>query len=105
MFAFGGAGPVHAARYAAELGIKQVVVPLTASVHSATGLVSSDIVYQYGKSDRLLVPADGERVNRNFEELVRRARADLAAAGFEGDAVRIERSLDMRYRYQVTRST
>ena len=101
LFAFGGAGPVHAARYAAELGIKQVVVPLTASVHSATGLVSSDIVYQYGKSDRLLVPADGERVNRNFEELVRRARADLAAAGFEGDAVRIERSLDMRYRYQV----
>ena len=101
LFAFGGAGPVHAARYAAELGIKQVVVPLTASVHSATGLVSSDIVYQYGKSDRLLVPADRERVNRNFDELARRARADLAAAGFEGDGVRIERSLDMRYRYQV----
>ena len=101
LFAFGGAGPVHAARYAAELGIRQVVVPLTASVHSATGLVSSDIVYQYGKSDRLLVPADRERVNRNFDELVGRARADLAAAGFEGDGVRIERSLDMRYRYQV----
>ena len=101
LFAFGGAGPVHAARYAAELGIKQVVVPLTASVHSATGLVSSDIVYQYGKSDRLLVPADHERVNRNFDELVRRARADLSAAGFEGAGIRIERSLDMRYRYQV----
>ncbi len=101
LFAFGGAGPVHAARYAAELGIKQVVVPLTASVHSATGLVSSDIVYQYGKSDRLPVPADRGRVNRNFDELVRRARADLAAAGFEGEGVRIERSLDMRYRYQV----
>ncbi len=101
LFAFGGAGPVHAARYAAELGIKQVVVPLTASVHSATGLVSSDIVYQYGKSDRLLVPADRGRVNENFEELARRARADLAAAGFGEDGVRMERSLDMRYRYQV----
>ena len=101
LFAFGGAGPVHAGRYAAELGIRQVVVPLTASVHSATGLVSSDIVYQYGKSDRLLVPADRDRVNRDFDELVRRARADLAAAGFEGDGIRIERSLDMRYRYQV----
>ena len=32
---------------------------------------------------------------------MRRARADLAAAGFEGAGVRIERSLDMRYRYQV----
>ncbi len=101
LFAFGGAGPVHAARYAAELGIKRVVVPLTASVHSATGLVSSDIVYQYGKSDRLLVPADHERVNGNFDELVRRARADLSAAGFDADGIRIERSLDMRYRYQV----
>ncbi len=101
LFAFGGAGPVHAARYAADLGIRQVVVPLTASVHSATGLVSSDIVYQYGKSDRLLVPAERERVNRNFEELVGRARADLAAAGFEKERVGIERSLDMRYRYQV----
>ncbi len=101
LFAFGGAGPVHAARYAAELGIKQVVVPLTASVHSATGLVGSDVVYQYGKSERLQVPAEPERVNHTFDEMVRRARADLVAAGFEETGVRIERSLDMRYRYQV----
>ena len=42
LFAFGGAAPVHASRYAAELGVRQVVIPLTASVHGATGLISSD---------------------------------------------------------------
>src|SRR5262245_55804215 len=51
LFAFGGAGPVHASRYAAELGIKEVIIPITASVHGATGLISSDVIYEYGKSD------------------------------------------------------
>ena len=58
LFAFGGAGPMHAGRYAADLGIRQVVIPLTASVHGATGLISSDVVHEYGKSDHLQVPAD-----------------------------------------------
>jgi N-methylhydantoinase A len=101
LFAYGGAGPVHASRYAAELGIKQVVIPLTASVHCATGLVSSDVIYEYGKSDRLIVPADVERVNGNFSALVERARADLVQAGFDRESLAITRSLDVRYRYQV----
>ncbi len=101
LFAFGGAGPVHASRYAADLGVRQVVIPLTASVHGATGLISSDVVHEYGKSDHLQVPADPGRVNANFEELIRRARADLGAAGFSPSGMAITRSADMRYRYQV----
>jgi N-methylhydantoinase A len=101
LFAYGGAGPVHAGRYAAELGIKQVVIPLTASVHCATGLVTSDVVYEYGKTDRLVIPAKLERVNANFSALAARAREDLGQAGFSGETLKIARSLDMRYRYQV----
>lgn len=101
LFAYGGAGPVHAGRYAAELGIKQVVVPLTASVHGATGLISSDVVYEYGKSEHLLVPADVERVNANFRLLSDKALADLRAANVKDSDVIIVRSIDMRYRYQV----
>lgn len=101
LFAYGGAGPVHASRYAADLGIKQVVVPLTASVHGATGLISSDVVYEYGKSDPLIVPADLKRVNANFSELVDKAHRDLAAAGFKKSDIEIFRTVDMRYRYQV----
>jgi N-methylhydantoinase A len=101
LFAFGGAAPVHASRYAAELGIRQVVVPLTASVHGATGLISSDVVYEYGKSDHVVVPVETARVNENFAGLLTRALGDLSAAGFEESDVLVNRSVDMRYRYQV----
>jgi N-methylhydantoinase A len=101
LFAFGGAAPVHAGRYAAELGIKQVVVPLTASVHGAAGLVSSDVIYHYGRSERLAVPADLTRVREVFSSLVARAVASLSAAGFEASEMHITRNLDMRYRQQV----
>ncbi len=101
LFAFGGAAPVHASRYAAELGIKQVIIPLTASVHGATGLISSDVVYEYGKSDHLLIPADIRRINANFSLLINKGLEDLRLAGFQNKDMRILRSLDMRYRYQV----
>jgi N-methylhydantoinase A len=101
LFAYGGAGPVHAGRYSSELGIKQVVVPLTASVHGATGLVSSDVVYTYGKSDHVFVPADMSRINKNFSELVTKAVANLSSVGFKNEDMEIVRSLDIRYRQQV----
>jgi len=101
LFAFGGAAPMHAGRYAAELGIKQVVVPLTASVHGATGLISSDVVYEYGKSEHLLVPAELQRIHTGFAGLRERAMADLRAAGFEKRDIQILMSVDIRYRYQV----
>jgi N-methylhydantoinase A len=101
LFAFGGAAPVHASRYAADLGIRQVVIPLTASVHGATGLISSDVVYEYGKSDHVVVPVAPARVNENFVGLMQRALKDLHAAGFDEADIHVGRSVDMRYRYQV----
>ncbi len=101
LFAYGGAGPVHAGRFAAELGIKKVVIPATASVQGAMGLISSDVVHQFSKSDRLLVPVDLDRVNANYAALCRQAFEELYAAGFKSDDIKIIRSVDMRYRYQV----
>src|SRR4030095_176080 len=79
LFAFGGAAPVHAGRCAAELGIQEVVVPLTASVHGAAGLVGSDVIYDYGRSERLSVPADLARVRWMFTAFVERAMARVRA--------------------------
>ena len=101
LFAFGGAAPVHASRYAAELGIRQVVIPLTAAVHGATGLISSDVVYEYGRSDHVVVPVEAARVNETFSGLLERALSDLGAAGFSESDISFNRSVDMRYRYQV----
>src|SRR5215813_1991946 len=101
LFAFGGAAPVQASRYAAELGIRQVIIPLTASVHGATGLISADVVYEYGKSDQVVLPADPAAVNQNFADLSQRALKDLRGAGFSASDIHVTKSVDMRYRYQV----
>lgn len=93
--------PVHAGRYAAELGVRQIIIPLTASVHGATGLISADVVYEYGKSDHVVLPADPARVNENFSGLLQQAVKDLHAAGFSESDIQVMRSVDMRYRYQV----
>jgi len=45
LFTFGGAGALHAAALAGELGIREVVVPALASVLSAYGVVASDILH------------------------------------------------------------
>ncbi|GGI80186.1 5-oxoprolinase [Shewanella hanedai] len=49
MVAFGGGGAMHAAALAAELGIKKLIIPATAAVFSAWGMMMSDI-----RRDRLL---------------------------------------------------
>lgn len=49
MVAFGGGGAMHACALAAELGMKKVIIPATASVFSAWGMMMSDI-----RRDRLL---------------------------------------------------
>ena len=101
LFAYGGAGPIHASRYAAELGVQQVIIPLTASVHGANGLVSSNVVYEFGKSDKMSVPASVKRVNDNFSVLAQKALKELTAAGFNADDVTLMLSVDMRYRNQI----
>ena len=101
MVAIGGSAPVHVARCAAQLGVRKVVVPLTASVHAATGLISADVTYEYGMSDHVVAPLDPVRLGAAFDRLCGRAAADLARAGFQEDDTDLLRSVDMRYRYQL----
>ncbi len=100
LFVEGGAGPVHCGRYAAELGIKEVVVPMTSSVHGGLGLLASDVVFEYGKAERLVYPPDPRVVNATFAGLLDKARLDLEKMGFAGEETAVIRSLDMRYRFQ-----
>lgn len=101
LFAFGGAAPAHASRFASELGIREVVIPATASVHSAVGLVASDVVYEEGVSERVEVPVAAKRMNEVFAPLLAKIRNSLHGAGFAYADITIRRSVDMRYRYQV----
>ncbi|MFC4948773.1 hydantoinase/oxoprolinase family protein [Pseudonocardia sp. GCM10023141] len=107
VYAFGGAGPAHCARYAAEVGVDEVVVPLgpVASAFSAFGLASSDVVLAAELSDPSFVPFDPERATRNFAELEQRVRAGLERQGLTFSTVELHREIDMRYTMQLAEVT
>ena len=95
---FGGAGPVHAAMVAAELGIARVLVPPHPGAFSALGLLCSDVVHDYVRSAlgafEAMTPEEAEA---RFAELEERARTELTAEGFDADGAQFERELDLRY--------
>lgn len=95
MVAFGGAGPMHAARVAERFGIGTVVVPALCGVASAAGLLAGELTAERVRSAPSA--ADPEAV---FAALEAAARDDLAvAAGAPG--VRAERAVDVRFRGQA----
>lgn len=102
---FGGSCGMVAGMFGAELNVKQMVVPYTASVNCAFGLVSADIVHEYSTTALLPVPSPAADVNALFAPMVERALRDLKSEGFEGDRVQFEWSVDLRYSRQVHEMT
>ncbi len=95
---FGGAGAVHAAAVAAELGMRRIVVPPRPGAFSALGLLCTDVLHDYIRSELCpldrLDPGHGEAI---FRELEGKAAAELAAEGLAPSAALFEREFDMRY--------
>jgi N-methylhydantoinase A len=103
LYAFGGAGPAYCAAYAAEVGVREVVVPLgqVASAFSAYGLASSDIVLAAELSDPGPMPFDASRAAASFARLEEQVRAGLERQGLTYERVELVRSLDMRFTAQL----
>jgi N-methylhydantoinase A len=103
VFAYGGAGPVHAGVYARELGAQTVIVPLgeICSLWSALGAASADVLYIHEAVDIIPSPFDPARVTARFAELERGGLARLVTDGVDPARARVARSADMRYRGQI----
>lgn len=101
LYAYGGAGPLHAGAFCQDLGIKEVVVPITASVNGALGLVGSNIVHEYRLFDRCTVPVDPDRVNDHFHNLERSGLEQLRGDGVKEDNIELERWVYVRYKRQT----
>jgi N-methylhydantoinase A len=101
LIVYGGAGALHGPLLAAEIGVRQVLVPATPSVFCAFGGLVSDLVHDTFTSVHGL-PMDGSRLQAAFAQLEDEARAWLAAQAPARDlvGVRIARSAEMRYRGQ-----
>ena len=102
LVAYGGAGPLHAALIADELGMTQVVIPPLSGSFSAYGLLVAD-----RRRDRSLTwqVALTETSVEEIEKIVRplrdEARQELLDDGFSPDRIHIELSADMRYEGQA----
>jgi N-methylhydantoinase A len=100
MVAFGGAGPLHAARLARTLGVPKVIVPVGAGVGSAIGLLTADAKIDVSIT-RILPLESGQEgtIARIFADLEARAQPDLENLGGAATARR-RRGAYMRYQGQ-----
>jgi N-methylhydantoinase A len=96
--AFGGAGPLHAAALASELGIAEVICPPIPGAFSALGLVGTDLKRDYVQTLFTTADiADPAAVEAAFVVLESKGAAMLDRAGVAPERRRFERSVDARY--------
>ena len=94
---YGGAGPLHAAQVAADLGISTIVVPPNSGVISAYGLIASDFVQFETMTRRFPIQGQApEMVRSVFEEMKQRALARAKAMGLGQDLL-LNFVADMRF--------
>ena len=98
LVAFGGAGGLHAAALAEELGMTRIVFPRSAGTLSAFGMLWTDIVHHAARS-RILpaLPESLDALRQNAEVLLAEARAALGADGIDEELWELTLSADTRY--------
>lgn len=95
---FGGAGPLHAAEVADDLGMAEIIVPYAPGILCAQGLIASDLKEEFVRSERLRVDDSGaSRVLERLGELAEDARAWFEAEGIDAADQRLTVTLDARY--------
>jgi N-methylhydantoinase A len=98
LFAFGGAGPVHAWHVGRILKVPRVLVPFGAGAMSAYGLLAAPLAFDFVRTaPQRLDAADWGQVNRLFGEMEADGRRILRGATVPDGDVRIRRTAEMRY--------
>ena len=107
LFAFGGAGPIHAASLAKEMDIKKIVIVPTAGLFSAFGLLFSEIEHTRVKSfqHRLDEESTIELANDVYAELEKKVLEEIETGGYGDVHVVIERSADLKYIGEASETT
>jgi len=95
---FGGAGAVHAAAVADELGMRRILVPPRPGAFSALGLLCTDVVHDYIRSElKPLAEVAAEHAEATFADLEATARAELTSERLNPSDALFLRELDLRY--------
>ncbi len=103
VYAFGGGAGAHAGLYTQGLGISRFVVPLrdAASIWSAVGLATADLLDVHEQPILLHDPFDADALTEAFDLLESRVREELGDPGAAVEEVRLERYARCKYGLQV----
>ena len=102
LFAFGGAGPLHAVAIARELGIPTVIVPARPGITNAIGCAVADLRHDFTRTVNAPLEAlAAERLATILAEQVEQGRSTLAREGVEVREVAVLHSADMQFRGQT----
>jgi N-methylhydantoinase A len=102
LLAFGGAGPVHAAALAENIGIRQVLIPSFPGLFSALGLLLADYRFDHvASASKVLSKWTSEELINRFRDLEDAAREEVQRAGLPVVDLKFERKLDVRYAHQI----
>lgn len=98
LFACGGAGALHACSVARELGIRQVIVPASPGALCAVGLVATDLLYDFSKTEmQLSTKPDIARLAKDFALLEQEAKTRLQEDKVKEEQMSLQRIAECRY--------
>lgn len=98
LFAFGGAGPLHATALARELSIPTVLVPARPGITNALGCVVADLRHDYVRTvNKPLSALQGAAIAAIYAEQGREGRATIEGEGVPVRELRYVYSADMQF--------
>ncbi|RWM03643.1 hydantoinase/oxoprolinase family protein [Mesorhizobium sp.] len=98
LFAFGGAGPLHATALARELGLPRVLVPARPGITNALGCVVADMRHDFVNTiNQPVASLDEAKLCEVLERHRNEGEALIAKEAVKPDAIRVTHSADMQF--------
>jgi N-methylhydantoinase A len=98
LVAFGGAGPLHAAELAVELGIGRVIVPPRPGLFSAQGMLMADLQASLRMTQLVrVVPENLDILRSTLAELESEGEAALEREQVPAERRQVSTTIEMRY--------
>jgi len=102
LFAFGGAGPLHAVALASELGIPKVLVPMRPGITNAVGCVVADVRHDYVNSINIpLAQVEMDQVDQIFCRQIEAGKTIIETEGVEIEELLVIHDVDMQFQGQT----
>ena len=98
LVAYGGAGPLHAAAIAQELGIPTIIVPMNSGVFSAWGMLMADLRHDFALTHiKPIKDAEVTLINKMFQDLGERLREIFKQENVADENIVVTYQMDLRY--------